>query len=160
MVNEKIQKLASQIFKIDPLIKHLGLIDLEGRILTDQSSASSVPIEPDEDRVMFYYQVGLRRGRREHFNDVYASSPNCVDNETCYSPSELTTLAGNNVTWSNDSGVIHTVTSGNPLEGPDGTFDSSIIMSGDTFSHTFTEAGNYQYFCTIHPWMTGTVIVG
>jgi len=91
---------------------------------------------------------------------VYASSPNCVDNETCYSPSELTTLAGSNVTWLNDSGVIHTVTSGNPQEGPDGTFDSGIIMSDDTFSHTFTEAGNYQYFCTIHPWMTGTVIVG
>jgi len=71
LVNEKIQKLASQIFKIDPLIQHLGLIDLEGHLLTDQSSASSVPNEPDEDRVMFYYQVGLRRGRREHFNDVY-----------------------------------------------------------------------------------------
>ncbi len=91
---------------------------------------------------------------------VYASSPNCVDNETCYSPSELTTLAGSNVTWLNDSVTIHTVTSGNPLDGPDGTFDSSIIMSGDTFSHTFTESGNYQYYCTIHPWMTGTVIVG
>ena len=71
MVNEKIQKLASQIFKVDPLIQHLGLIDLEGHILTDQSSASSIPIEPDDDRVMFYYQVGLRRGRREHFNNVY-----------------------------------------------------------------------------------------
>jgi len=71
LVNEKIQKLASQIFKVTPLIQHLGLIDLEGHLLTDQSSASSVPNEPDEDRVMFYYQVGLRRGRREHFNDVY-----------------------------------------------------------------------------------------
>jgi len=71
LVNEKIQNLASQIFKVDPLIQHLGLIDLEGHILTDQSSSSSVPNEPDEDRVMFYYQVGLRRGRREHFNDVY-----------------------------------------------------------------------------------------
>ena len=71
MVNEKVQKLASQIFKVDPLIQHLGLIDLEGHLLTDQSSASSTPNEPDEDRVMFYYQVGLRRGRREHFNNVY-----------------------------------------------------------------------------------------
>lgn len=71
LVNEKIQKLASHIFKVDPLIQHLGLIDLEGHLLTDQSSASSIPNEPDEDRVMFYYQVGLRRGRREHFNDVY-----------------------------------------------------------------------------------------
>ena len=71
MVNEKVQKLASQIFKVDPLIQHLGLIDLEGHLLTDQSSASSTPNEPDEDRVMFYYQVGLRRGGREHFNNVY-----------------------------------------------------------------------------------------
>ena len=47
------------------------MIDLEGHLLTDQSSDSSIPNEPDEDRVMFYYQVGLRRGRREHFNDVY-----------------------------------------------------------------------------------------
>jgi hypothetical protein len=72
--NKKIQKLASQIFKIDLLIQHLGLIDLEGHILTDQSSTSSVPIEPNEDRIMFYYQVGLRRGRREHFNDVYGAA--------------------------------------------------------------------------------------
>ncbi len=43
LVNKKIQKLASQIFKVDPLIQHIGLIDLEGHILTDQSSASSVP---------------------------------------------------------------------------------------------------------------------
>ncbi len=90
---------------------------------------------------------------------VYASSPNCTDTDTCYSPSKLTTLVGSNVTWLNDGGVIHTVTSGNLLEGPDGIFDSGIIMSGDTFSHTFSEAGHYQYYCTIHPWMTGTVIV-
>ena len=66
MVNEKIQKLASQIFKVDPLIQHLGLIDLEGHILTDQSSASSIPIEPNEDRIMFYYQ-GLRLQQRLNF---------------------------------------------------------------------------------------------
>ena len=71
MANEKIQKLANEIFKVEPLIQHLGLIDLEGHILIDRSSISSVPIEPDEDRMMFYYQVGLRRSRREHFNDVY-----------------------------------------------------------------------------------------
>lgn len=74
MINEKIQKLASQIFKIDSLIQHLGLIDLEGHILTDQTSSSSVPIEPNEERIMFYYQVGLRRGRREHFNDIYGQT--------------------------------------------------------------------------------------
>lgn len=71
MVSQEIRKLASEIFKTDSQIVHLGLIDLEGHVLIDQSSLSSVPIEPDKDRMMFYYQVGLRRSRREHFNEAY-----------------------------------------------------------------------------------------
>ena len=71
MVSQEIRRLASEIFKADSQIVHLGLIDLEGHILIDQSSLSSEPYEPDKDRMMFYYQVGLRRSRREHFNDAY-----------------------------------------------------------------------------------------
>ncbi len=71
MVSQEIRRLASEIFKTDPQIIHLGLIDLEGHILIDQSAASSEPYEPDKDRMMFYYQVGLRRSRREHFNEAY-----------------------------------------------------------------------------------------
>ena len=71
MVSKEIRKLASEIFKIDPRIVHLGLIDLEGHVLIDQASASPEPYEPDKDRMMFYYQVGLRRSRREHFNEAY-----------------------------------------------------------------------------------------
>jgi hypothetical protein len=71
MVSQEIRKLASEIFKADSQIAHLGLIDLEGHVLIDQSSLSSEPYEPDRDRMMFYYQVGLRRSRREHFNNAY-----------------------------------------------------------------------------------------
>ena len=71
MVSQEIRRLASEIFKTDPQIVHLGLIDLEGHVLIDQSSLSSEPYEPDKDRMMFYYQVGLRRSRREHFNQAY-----------------------------------------------------------------------------------------
>jgi len=71
VVSTEIRKLASEIFKTDPQIVHLGLIDLEGHVLIDQASASSEPYEPDKDRMMFYYQVGLRRSRREHFNEAY-----------------------------------------------------------------------------------------
>ena len=74
MVSTEIRELARQIFKIHPHIEHLGLIDLEGHVLLDQSSSASEPIEPDEDRIMFYYQVGLRRSRREHFNQVYGQT--------------------------------------------------------------------------------------
>jgi len=73
--------------------------------------------------------------------------------------SEVTIGVGESVIWHNDSGVIHTVTSGSFDDGTDGVFDSSIIMSGDTFTHTFTETGQYEYFCSIHPWMTGIVNV-
>ncbi len=88
-----------------------------------------------------------------------ASDISCAESGSCFLPGEVTIGVGESVTWHNDSGVIHTVTSGNPEDGPDGVFDSSIIMSGDTFTHTFTETGQYEYFCSIHPWMTGTVIV-
>ncbi len=70
-IAKEIKELASAIFKTAPQIVHLGLIDLEGHVLLDQSSASPEPMEPDKDRMMFYYQVGLRRSRREHFNNAY-----------------------------------------------------------------------------------------
>ncbi len=88
-----------------------------------------------------------------------ASEPSCAESGSCFSSSEVTIGVGDSVTWHNDSTVAHTVTSGNPEDGPDGLFDTGLFLSGDTFSHTFTEAGEYQYFCSIHPWMTGTVIV-
>jgi len=88
-----------------------------------------------------------------------AAEPSCAELGSCFLPAEVTVGIGETVTWTNDSSVIHTVTSGNSEDGFDGSFDSSIIMGGDTFSHTFTEAGQYNYFCSIHPWMTGTIMV-
>ena len=74
MVAPEIEKLADEVFKADPKIIHVGLIDLEGHVLLDQSSAASTPTEPDTDRIMFYYQVGLRRSRREHFDNFYGKT--------------------------------------------------------------------------------------
>ncbi|MBM3895652.1 MAG: hypothetical protein FJ359_04360 [Thaumarchaeota archaeon] len=74
MVSSQIKQLASEIFRTDPQIVHLGLIDLEGHVALDQSSSYSEPFEPDTDRILFYYQVGLRRSRREHFNDAYGKT--------------------------------------------------------------------------------------
>jgi len=74
LVSQEIKKLADQVFKVDSKIIHIGLIDLEGHILLDQSAAASKPTEPDTDRIMFYYQVGLRRSRREHFDSTYGKT--------------------------------------------------------------------------------------
>jgi plastocyanin len=65
---------------------------------------------------------------------------------------------GTTVTWTNADSTRHTVTSGTD-DTADGTFDSDDIEAGETFSYTFDEAGEFAYFCDIHPTMTGVVVV-
>jgi glucose/arabinose dehydrogenase/plastocyanin len=75
-----------------------------------------------------------------------------------YQPNPVQVSVGNKITWTNDDGAVHTVTSGQNGQ-PDGRFDSSIMAPAATFEHTFTEAGEYPYFCLLHPNMVGTVNV-
>lgn len=85
----------------------------------------------------------------------------CVTSKNCFDPQVLNVSPGGTVTWKNMDTVSHTVTSGNPSDNQTGTmFDSSLIKPGDTFSFTFKDAGTYNYFCMVHPWMIGQVVVG
>jgi len=86
--------------------------------------------------------------------------PGCEDTDECWFPSVVTVDVGETVTWSNVDTAAHTVTSGTAADGPDGIFDSSLFMAGTTFEVTFDEAGTFEYFCMVHPWMAGQVIVG
>jgi predicted secreted protein with PEFG-CTERM motif len=90
-----------------------------------------------------------------------SSVPGCEATNECYIPYQVTIDPGGEVTWSNDDTAAHTVTSGTAAEGPDGNFDSSLFMAGTTYSVKFDgyEPGTYPYFCMVHPWMTGEVIV-
>jgi plastocyanin len=79
-----------------------------------------------------------------------------------YSPDVVETTVGSMVTWTNDDTTLHTVTSGaveNNIGTPSGTFDSSYLAKGATFSWVPEEAGEYDYYCTLHPYMTGQVVV-
>ena len=60
---------------------------------------------------------------------------------------------GTLVTWTNDDDIPHTVVS------KDGLFKSKVLDTGDRFSFTFAKAGQFGYFCSLHPHMTGTIIV-
>ncbi|CAN5617856.1 hypothetical protein BH20ACT2_BH20ACT2_17430 [soil metagenome] len=73
-----------------------------------------------------------------------------------YEPAELTVAPGTSVTFTNEDDSAHTVESDDdaPAE-----FDSENLEQGDTFEQTFDEAGEYPYFCGIHNYMKGTVIV-
>jgi len=90
-------------------------------------------------------------------NAAGSSTPGCEPE--CFIPSVVTIKADTEVTWENNDTAAHTATGGSATEGPSGVFDSSLIMAGSSFSHTFDAAGTFDYFCMVHPWMEGTVIV-
>lgn len=79
-------------------------------------------------------------------------TPIFVQGET-FTPETLIVFVGTTVTWKNFDAEDHTATS------VSGEFDGYLLASIGTFSYTFTKAGTYNYYCTIHPYMTGTIIV-
>ncbi len=82
-----------------------------------------------------------------------------ADGQIYYDPEVVNISVGDSVLWENVDSTVHTSTSGNPDSGPDGIFDTETLMAGDTFEHTFDEAGSFDYYCIFHPWMVGTVNV-
>ncbi|TBR25810.1 MAG: hypothetical protein EPO63_01255 [Candidatus Nitrosotenuis sp.] len=83
-----------------------------------------------------------------------ASNTSCADK--CYIPNDVQVKVGGTVTWKNADTAAHTVTSGKDATS-DGLFDSGMVMVGKTFSYKFDKAGTYDYYCMVHPWMTGKV---
>ena len=81
----------------------------------------------------------------------------------CYTPVTLSANVGDKIIMTNtDSTGVHSFTSGT-VDGftlsPDGTFDTGILMSGDSFEWTPTVSGEYPYYCMLHAWQVGTIIV-
>jgi plastocyanin len=70
-----------------------------------------------------------------------------------FAPATLTVRPGTTVTWTNDDDIPHTVAA------TGGGFRSKVLDTGNSYSFTFTKAGEFQYFCSIHPHMTGKVVV-
>jgi nitrite reductase (NO-forming) len=111
-----------------------------------QGGETQAPVEPD-------HTVSILRGSGVFQNadapDEFAQSENPGD----YSANVLEVKVGDTVTWTNDDTMAHTVASA------DTKFDSGFLNSGQTWTHTFTEPGEFNYACTPHPWMQARVIV-
>ena len=75
-----------------------------------------------------------------------------IDNFT-FNPPRLTVKAGTTVNWQNEDDIPHTIASSAKL------FKSKTLDTDDQFSFTFTTPGVYEYFCSLHPHMTGTIVV-
>ena len=81
------------------------------------------------------------------------------DDEKYLEPQTMIIKKGQTVTWDNADSTLHTITSGTPESGPDRNFDSGLFPSENKFSHKFEETGTYRYFCAVHPWKEGKIIV-
>jgi len=96
-------------------------------------------------------------------NSVTISPGSSVpSNGKFFVPDTLTVSKGTTVTWTNGDTTLHTVTSGSPESGNSGTgteFDSSYLAAGKTFQHQFSISGTFDYYCTLHPYMKGKVVV-
>jgi plastocyanin len=83
---------------------------------------------------------------------VAANAAVNIDNFV-FGPQTITVPVGATVTWTNKDDIPHTSVS------TDGVFKSKVLDTDEQFSYTFTKAGTYPYYCTIHPKMTGKVVV-
>jgi len=81
-----------------------------------------------------------------------ASTEVKIDNFS-FGPETLTVPVGATVTWTNKDDIPHTTVS------TDGAFKSKVMDTDEKFSYTFTKPGTYSYFCSVHPKMTGKVVV-
>ena len=135
-----------QILKSDPNIRNeirqwleRGIGEDSGRNLQEERSSSASQL--------FTMEAGTV------INIVGNSGSNS------YSPNLVEIKVGDTLNWRNDDSSPHTVTSSSSDNNIIATFDSGILMRGEKFSFTFDRAGEYQYFCTLHPNMVGTVVV-
>jgi amicyanin len=85
-------------------------------------------------------------------NGAAAAATVTMDHNTCI-PAEITVAPGTTVTWTNSEAMPHTVVDQNKA------FRSKTLVKDASFSFTFTTAGDYDYLCSIHPFMKGKVIV-
>ncbi len=108
---------------------------------------------------MLFAIMGCNNGSTGPYgNSTTTTIPKAVPNTVAvtnftFSPSSLTIAKGTVVTWQNNDGVAHTSTSDS------GVWDTGSIPTGGSKTTTFGTAGTFAYHCTVHPMMTGTIIV-
>jgi plastocyanin len=86
-------------------------------------------------------------------NDQSSATAEVKIDNFSFGPQSINVSVGTTVTWTNRDDIPHTVVS------TDGVFNSKVRDTDEKFSYTFTKAGTYPYFCSIHPKMTGQVVV-
>ena len=118
--------------------------------------------------IVFAILISFTTFQQDAFANTYtikpvanSGSPGCEDKAGCFYPSIISIKVGDTVRFINTDSAAHTFTSGEATNA-DSTgvvFDSSLVMAGNTYEWSPTKAGDQPYFCIVHPWMTGLIIV-
>jgi len=135
------------------LLKQITTIGIIGVVIlvTITLSFSNYFIEENVDETDFITNADV-------IMPTKVSRPGCEENDRCYIPSLIVIEKGKQVTWVNEDSAFHTITSGY-YDTPTDLFDSGHLDPFESYTLTFDEIGTYDYFCTLHPWMKGQVIV-
>lgn len=89
-----------------------------------------------------------------------SGAPGCEESaEGCYIPNQATVDVGGKVIFSNTDTAAHTFTAGTAADGPSGVFDTSLVIAGSSYEWIATTAGEVPYYCMVHPWMEGLIVV-
>ena len=136
-------------------------MEKETVVLEEEIIMEEVNEEAHEEETMVEETHEEPAGPTTHTVDIPkgTSVPGCEESNACYLPADITINAGDTVDWINVDTAAHTVTGGSPADGPSGVFDSSLVMANANYEFTFDDAGSYDYFCMVHPWMVGSVSV-
>jgi len=135
-------------------------VELEERIMMEEEE-----VMMEEEEVMMEEEEEVMMEESTEPTTVHVelpvgtSVPGCEETNECFTPADISINVGDTVHWMNIDTVAHTVTGGSPANGPSGVFDSSLLMADAAFAYTFDETGSYDYFCMVHPWMTGSISV-
>ena len=89
-----------------------------------------------------------------------SGAPGCeTTSEGCYIPKTATVDVGGVVIFSNTDNAAHTFTAGTPADGPSAEFDTGLLTVGNSFEYSPDTIGEIEYFCMVHPWMVGSLVV-
>ena len=120
-----------------------GNVVLSGKMIGTETTLDPVSGPPPESDPVATTNVIIPFGAKDK------------DVSEFYVPSTISVNLSETITWTNEDDTEHTVTSRSS-----GIFNSGLFGTNQSFSHQFTEDGTFEYFCQLHPWMTGTVIAG
>ena len=148
--SESMQKMEESMEKQKEMIEPKAMEEPEPEVMEEPEP--EVMEEPEPEVMSGPKTVTVRI-------PVGTAVPGCEETNECYIPASVSINVGDTVSWPNDDTAAHTVTAGSAESGPSGAFDSSLLIAGGVYEHTFDSAGSYDYYCMVHPWMVGDVQV-